>query len=290
MKNTIKDCLEYYSLKTAISFFKLLPYGITVRLMAYLTWFGGKVLRIRRKLVVKQLKAVFPEKMKSEINKLTNKIYFELGISACEMFIAEDERIFRNSITYGLEDLQECLAKKKGILFVSAHFGNWEMGAKYLAKQSGKIYAVVKKQRNRLFDEYVNNSRIKSNVYVLDMRTAIRPIMNILSDNGAVGFLVDQYARKYGADLPFLGIPTKVYTSVAKLSLKFKTPIVIAFDVREGFYKHHLHICKPIYTDDIPLTEENILDLTQKISYHIEDYIKKFPELWFWVHRRWRNL
>lgn len=267
-----------------------LPYSFSVRFLAYLLLFGGKVLRIRRKLVLKQMSAVFPEKSLKEINQLADRMYFELGKSVCEIFIASDQQIFNQMNCEGLDHLQMCLEAKKGIIFVSAHFGNWEIGAKYLASKSGKIYAVVKEQRNIMFDQYVNQSRLASGVHVLSMKNAIKPIINALNNKETVGFLVDQYAGRHGVDLPFLGIPTKVFTSVAKLSLKTKSPILIAFDVRKGFYKHHCHICEPIYTDNIELNEENILDLTQKINYHIEEYIRKYPEMWFWVHRRWRKL
>lgn len=290
MKHRFKNYLEYYSFRAVIGLFKTIPYGISIRFLAYLLLFGGKVLRIRRALVIKQLKAVFPEKSSKEINQLTDKIYFELGKSVCEIFIAEDQQIFDQIECEGLEGLQNCLSKNKGIIFVSAHFGNWEIGAKYLAHLTGKVYAVVKSQRNVLFDEYINHSRLESGVHTLPMKSALKTIINALINKETVGFLVDQYAGKHGSDLPFLGIQTKVFTSVAKLSLKTKSPIVLAFDVRKGFYKHQCFICEPIYTDNIELNEENILDLTQKINYHIEDYIRRFPEMWFWLHRRWRNL
>lgn len=288
--NQIKNLIEYTCFRGVIGFFKMLPYSFTVRFMAYFLLFGGKVLRIRRALVIKQISAVFPEKSQKEINQLADRMYFELGKSVCEIFIASDQQIFNQMNCEGLDHLQKCLEAKKGIIFVSAHFGNWEIGAKYLASKSGKIYAVVKEQRNKLFDQYVNQSRLASGVHVLSMKNAIKPIINALNNKETVGFLVDQYAGRHGVDLPFLGLPTKVFTSVAKLSLKTKAPILIAFDVRKGFYKHHCFICEPIYTDNIELNEENILDLTQKINYHIEEFIRKYPEMWFWVHRRWRKL
>ncbi len=286
----IKNYLEYYSFRAVIALFKALPYGLSIRFLACLLLFGGKVLRIRRALVIKQLKAVFPEKSIKEINRLTDRIYFELGKSVCEIFIAEDQQIFDQIEAHGLDSLNKCLAENKGIIFVSAHFGNWEIGAKFLAHLSGKVYAVVKSQRNDLFDNYINQSRLKSGVHTLPMKSALKTIITALLNKETVGFLVDQYAGKHGADLPFLGINTKVYTSVAKLSLKTKSPIVLAFDVRKGFYKHQCFICEPIYTDQIELNEENILDLTKKINYHIEDYIRRYPEMWFWLHRRWRKL
>ena len=286
----IQSFLEYIGLRFAIGFMKLLPYWLSVRLLAYLLLFGGKVLRIRRKVVLRQLKAIFPEKTDRERNILADSIYFELGKSVCEIFIAPDTKVFEQMEFEGVEHIENLVSMKRGIIFVSAHFGNWEVGARALAQFTDKVSAVVKTQRNTLFDNYINKARLNAGIHTLSMKSALRNIILALKKNEAGGFLVDQYAGKHGVDMPFMGIETKVYTSVAKLSIKTKSPFIFAFDVREGYYKHHCFISEPIFTDNLELNDKNILDLTRKINYTIEDYIRRFPHMWLWLHRRWRNL
>lgn len=285
-----QNALEYYSLRGAIGFLKILPYGLSIRILAYLLLFGGKVLKIKRAVVLRQLSAVFPEKSKKEINQLADRVYFELGKSVCEIFIADEKKVFEQMEFEGLEHLEKLVAMDRGIIMVSAHFGNWEVGAKYLAQVTGKVYAVVKKQRNVLFDNYINKARLASGIETLSMKSAMRRVIAALNNKEAVGFLVDQHAGKHGIDLPFLGIETKVFNSVAKLSLKTKAPIIFAFDVRDGYYKHYCYVTEPIFTDDLEFNDKNVLDLTKQINYTIEDYIRRFPHMWLWLHRKWRNL
>ncbi len=284
-----QSLIEYILLRTFLATFGLLPYKFIAYSMAMLFVFAGKILRIRRSLVTKQLKMVFPDWTDKKIVQIADNVYYHLGITAAEVFFADDNYLFKRAKYEGFDYIKNALKEKQKIIFVSAHYGNWELGAKYVAINSNRFYTVVKKQRNQYFDHYINNKRLKSNIYTIPMTSALKHIFTALNNNYVVAFLVDQHANSQGIRIPFLGYETNVFTSVAKMALKTGAIILPCFDIREGLVNHRMIICEPIKTENLINDDANVLDITKKIMYTIEVFIKEHPEQWFWVHRRWRD-
>ena len=101
--------------------------------------------------------------------------------------------------------------------------------------------------------------------------------------------MVDQNARKQGVQIDFLGYPASTFVGTAKIALKTGTPIVPAIAVREKDGSHTFYFEKMIDPNDFKDKEYPIQELTEYVSKQMEPYIMKYPEQWFWVHRRWRN-
>ena len=293
----LKDILEYTAFILSVTIFKILPCFLSIVLLKFLFYLFGYIFGIRKKIVTRQLKLCFPEKSSREIKELIKKIYSELAITVAEVFIFEDS-YFQNKIELeNFEEIKKALALGRGVMIVSAHFSNWEIGAKIVAKEYSEVYGVVKNQRNKLFNDYLDKKRKASGIKTIEMRNALKNIVLALKKNQVVVFLVDQYATNQGVETDFMGHKTKTYTSAAQISHRFKTPIIVAFDVRDENGKHKIifsdfFVCEePVSIEGSePLLAKNeiILDKTRHINFFIEEYIKKYPHLWFWVHRKWR--
>lgn len=285
----VQSFIEYLVLRFFLFFFRLIPYPVMAFLLANLLLFGGKILKIRRKLVIRQLRMVFPDWDEKRLNQTADQVYYNLGITAAEVFVGRDRDIFRRCKVEGFDYVTKAREDGEKIMYVSAHFGNWELGAKYIACHTDKVYAVVKKQRNKYFDDYINRKRMESHIQVIPMTNALKYIMTALTNHEQVAFLVDQHANKQGVRMDFLGHETNVYNSVAKMALKTGAVIIPCFDIHCGLLKHRMIVCEPIKTENLTNDEQNVLDITKKIMYTIEVFIKDHPEQWFWVHRRWRD-
>lgn len=285
---SIKNITEYTFFRLFVAFFKLLPKPLVLFILKIIVVLGGYYLGIRKKIVLSQLKMCFPDKSKTEILRLTKRIYIELAVTIAEVFVFSDEYLFRKLNIVNLENITEALKFKKGVIVVSAHFSNWELGAKVLANKYPPVYGVVKKQRNRLFDNYINLQRQNTGLVTIDMNNALKHIIGALNKNQIVAFLVDQYARKQGVEMDFLGHKTKSYTSVAQIAIKYGVPVVMAFDLRDSNGEHKLIFHEPMIFDNLSYNDKNVLDISKKIYQHIEEYIIDYPHLWFWVHRKWR--
>ena len=285
----LKDFFEFCLFWFTINIFKLLPYQITLSVLKFLFYFLGYIIGIRKSTVVRQLKLCFPHKNTKEIKMLTQNIYSELAVTVAEVFIF-DEKYFRDKIELvNIEYVHSALALGRGVIVASAHFCNWEIGARLLAKEFLKISGVVKNQRNNLFNSFLKNKRESFGIATIEMKNALKAILSELQKNKVVAILVDQYAQKQGTEIEFLGHTTKSYTSVAQLAIKFKTPIIMAFDLRDKNGKHNIIFHEPLIYEHSLYNKENILNITKQINKYIEEYITSYPQCWFWVHKKWRT-
>jgi len=259
-------------------------------LLKKLLFFFGYICGIRKKVVIAQLKLCFPDKSEREIDDLVRKIYTELGTTVAEVFVFNDKYFEDKVELEGFEAIDTALGLGRGVIVATAHFGNWELGGKIIAKHHGSLKAIAKSQKNKQFNKYINESREQAGIEVIDMKNALKHIVTALKSNQIVAVLIDQYAHRQGVEMDFLGHKTKTYTSIAQLALKYKTPVIMAFDVRDKIGKHRMTFHEPMIFDSLEFDEQNVLDVTKKINQVLEEYIVSYPHLWFWVHRKWRKL
>ncbi len=281
----INNVIEYILFRTSLAFFRLLPEKLCIYLLKKITLCAGLVIGIRKKIVINQLKLCFPEKTLQEILILAKKIYTELAVSVAEIFILNPDKIDKRTTVIGFNNIDKALKLQRGVIIVSAHFSNWELGAKIVARKYPPVYGVVKNQRNPYFNNYIDNKRKINNLETIPMKNALRHIVSALNENKVIAILTDQYARKQGVEIDFLGHPTKTYTSVAQIAIKYNVPVIMAFDIRNKDLTHKTVFHEPLLFENLSYNQKNILDITKKINNYIEGYIKEYPELWLCVDR-----
>ena len=240
-------------------------------------------------MVITQLQLCYPEKSFSEIKRLTKRIYKELAITCAEVFIFDDKYFEGKIELIGMDTVKKAHELGRGVIVVSAHFSNWELGAKMLAREYGKVYGIIKSMKNQYFNQYINKSRNKAGIQTINMKNALKHIVAAIKKDQIVAVLIDQYASKQGVRMDFLGLETKVFTSVAQLALRYQVPVIVAFDVRDDLGYHKIYFSDTDFDYELEANEENILFITKKINEYIENYINNYPHLWFWVHRKFRN-
>jgi len=287
--NYFKNYIEISIFYTFLVYFKILPYKLVTHQLKIIFYILGYCFGVRKKVITQQLKLIFPEKKMNEIKTITKKIYSEMAVTVAEVFIF-NEKYFKNKIEIlGIENVENALQLGKGLLINSAHFSNWEMGVQTLAKIYKNVSGVVKKQRNPLFNYYIEMKRKEAGIKTIEMKNAIKHVVKALQKNEIVVFALDQYAFKQGVVIDFLGHQTKSYTSAAQIAIKYKTPIISAFDLRDESGKHTVIFHEPVFYHDTAYTEDNIIKVTKQLNKNIENYIHQYPHLWFWVHKKWRK-
>jgi KDO2-lipid IV(A) lauroyltransferase len=185
----------------------------------------------------------------------------------------------------GYEHFEEARRRGRGVLFATAHFGNWELSAFAHAIMSGPMHIIVRPLDNRLIDDLVSRWRGLSGNVLIDKREFARPILQALKDNEAVGILVDQNASpEGGAFVDFFGVPACAFTGFAKIAAHSGAAVIPGFALwseQEGRYV--LRFDAPI-----EITGDAVAD-TARIQRHLEQIIRQYPEQWLWIHRRWRT-
>ncbi len=151
------------------------------------------------------------------------------------------------------------------------------------------IMAIGKRQKNRLVDRLINDFRRTRNIETIPLGMSIRQFLRALHDNKFVALLADQDAHREGVFVEFFGIPSATAPGVAQLALKTGAPIIFGSCtiLPKGRYRVQL---ERITADDLdPKNERSIFELTQRHVRLLEEHIRKNPDHWFWMHRRWKT-
>jgi KDO2-lipid IV(A) lauroyltransferase len=247
---------------------------------------------IRKKVVIENLSKAFPSKSKKEIADLAFNCYKSISVTFIEILslpILGEKQLISSVKFENLDLMKELYQKNKGLIVLTAHFGNWEIGAISLGIQFGvPLNIIVKPQRNTLVDNWMNNYRTKWNNKVISLGVSIRQTYKELVDKNVVAIIADQRGPEEGIRVQYFGRPSATYTGPAVLALKTGAPIVMGIVARQKDYTY-LTIIEEIKTDDLPEDfDERVKEITQRHTAFLEKYARIYPEQWFWMHKRWK--
>lgn len=185
----------------------------------------------------------------------------------------------------GYEHFEEALRRGKGVLFATGHLGNWELSAYAHALMSAPMSFVVRPLDNPLLDEMATRYRAMSGNRLLGRRDFLRPVVEALRNNEAVGVLVDQnVTADRGVFVNFFGHAACVDAGFARLAARTGATVIPGFAFwRETEQRHVLKFYRPV-----PMTGDAIAD-TQAVHGALEAAIREAPEQWLWIHRRWKT-
>jgi KDO2-lipid IV(A) lauroyltransferase len=272
--------------------FHLVPLSWRIRVFCFLSLAYYHLSSRRRLTALLNLKNAFPEKKMEEIIPIAKGVYRNMAIVAAEFFDIPwltKERIPEKIAVEGFENCVEALAKQRGLLMITAHFGNWELMASAFAVLFKPLVVLYRPMDNRLLDRIVLAVRSSTGNRPLRKKKAMRPMLRTLKSNGMVGLLIDQnWAWQEGVFVDFFGRPACTSDGVARLAMHMQTPVLPTFMIRQPGGKYRLVIGKSLELVDTGDEERDIFLNTQNYTRIIEDMIRKYPDHWFWVHQRWK--
>ena len=250
------------------------------------------VLRVRRDVALTNLAQAFPEKTEEEREKIAFNSYCHFAGLIFE-FMKQSRRRpeqLEKMITIETpEAVEKYLSDERGIILVAAHFGNWELGIARLATGWKPASVVQKRQRNRKIDDRMARVRKQWNMEIIYSRGAVNRARQALRQNRIVGMLADQDAGRRGIFVPFLNRLASTPGGAAALHLRSGVPIVFAYTIQEGNFKYRLGIVPIAYNGECRPTRENVTRITAEFTKILESFVRKYPEQYFWMHRRWKS-
>jgi len=187
----------------------------------------------------------------------------------------------------GAEHLHQALAEGQGVVVVTAHFGNWELGGARFAAEGFPVTVLARDANEPVCARLINQARQHHNLEVLQ-REDIRDMIRALHDNRGLGILPDQHAAEGGIELNFLGRSASTATGPAVLSRHTGCAIVPFFTHRLTNGTFHSQVLPPL---PLPQTDDRnqfVRQLTQQINDIISEQIRRYPEQWLWLHDRWK--
>lgn len=288
MKKPVQSFIEYLLMRPLIGFLRILPYRISRAIVVFLFLGVGYRMGIRRALAEHQISRVYPDWDKKRRRHVLRELYRGMALTICEIYLLAEKNLVGTSSISGMEHIQEAFALGRGAVLATAHFGNWE-AARIMPEFGIPMSVVVKKQRNRYFDNFNNAIRMRHGVGLIDVKRGLRDILHELRRNHMVAILMDQNAGKNGLVLDFLGFPATHWVGVAKLSLRYKVPVVPGFALRKPDGTICFTFEPMIYHPDWDDTDEHEAAVLKEVNLIIEKYISAYPDQWLWLHKRWKG-
>lgn len=248
---------------------------------------------IRKKTVLENLNIAFPVLSEKEKRKIAFGSYLSFAISLVEILYLpwmKKEEMAKSVDISNLQLINDAHQRGKGVILLSAHFGNWEYIAASASLQLNKKFSIiVKNQRNRLVNDWMNRMRTKWLNEVIPLGVSIRNIYTVLKNNGIAAMVADQRGPEEGLKLEFFGKKTSVYTGPAVLSLKTGAPIIFGIPIRQKDFSYKAELVE-LNQNNLPEDfDEKIKVLTERMIRYLEKIISLNPEQWLWMHRRWKH-
>jgi Kdo2-lipid IVA lauroyltransferase/acyltransferase len=289
---SIQNKVEYILFITLIRFFNL--FGIEkARIFAKpLAFVFFNFIPIRKAIVINNLKIAFPNLTIKEIHKLAFQCYCSISITLFEILCIPSLPVEKLKTLMDCPDLgliKKFYDKGNGLIFLTAHFGNWELGATSMGAQLNiPIHVVVKDQRNPYVSQWLNMMRKKFGNKVTALGVSIKNIYAELKKKNMLGIVGDQRGPRDGMRIKFFNKSTAIYAGTASLSVKTGAPIAVAFIARQPDYRYKVFV-EIIEPGLLPGSEEEkILEINQRYFSILESYIRKYPDQWFWMHNIWK--
>jgi len=247
----------------------------------------------RLQTTCENLQRAFPDNDNTWVKQQAKLVFEHLGMSAVEMLRldklnsrAEIDKLFTFD---GLEHFEKLQAEKKAAFLLTAHLGFWESGTIIMPLLGVPADYVTKTIRNPYVDRFFRQQREASGGNCIDSKHGARKIVRALTHKHQVCLLLDQHiSKKHAVIVNFFDRPAYATPIIPQIALKMQTPIVPMFCYRNPDFTYRIEIQEPLIFKDEP-TPESIQKCTQQLTDIVEEAVRKQPDQWFWVHRRWRK-
>ncbi|UCD55078.1 MAG: lysophospholipid acyltransferase family protein [Candidatus Omnitrophota bacterium] len=292
MKIKTKRYYVYYFLKIAGFIVSILP----VKVGLYLADFAGKaafsVMKKERRRTLENLRNTFPEKTDAEIEAIAKGVFSNLcknGVEWINIYKLNKKNIDLWVKGGDFGKIDRVFAKGKGGIMLASHFGNWELIHVCFLLKGYPGTVIARRIYFNKYDEFLNNVRAAKGVDIMYRDESPKKLLRLLKQNKLIGILADQDVDSVdGIFVDFFGRPAYTPKAPVAFSLASGAPLIPCFMVRDG-NRHRLVIDEPLYMVEKSTREETIQFNTQRWSRLVESYIRKSPEQWVWMHRRWKT-
>lgn len=206
--------------------------------------------------------------------------------------MAEMERsdLLERTAVRGLGPVRDALAEERGVVFLTGHLGNWEIGGAAVSARGVPLAVVALRQANPLFDRELVRTRERLGMRVIYRRNAPAEVLSVLRRGGAVALVADQNPARGGIPAEFFGRPANTARGPGVLALRADARVFlgVAFRTSGGEPAYEVRF------EELPVErtgelDRDVRDLVQVYTSRLEEAVREAPEQYFWQHRRWKE-
>jgi KDO2-lipid IV(A) lauroyltransferase len=290
----MQENLEYGLVRAVAGCLGRMPRGLArllARCLAFAVyWCFGRL----RRVGMRNLQLALPELSSQARKRILERVYIHLGwqlVEFCRMtrYTAENSRNWMR--TEGLDHYLAAQARGKGVLIITAHLGAWELSSFYHSLMGHPMGMVVRNLDNRCLDQYVNGIRSLHGNFVISKDDFGRGLLKAIHTGATVGILMDtNMTPPQGEFVPFFGIAACTGTGLAHIARQTGAAVLPGFMLWEPAERRYvLHFGPEV---EMPRTADraaDILEGTRRSTAVIESWIRRYPDQWLWIHRRWKT-
>ena len=247
-----------------------------------------------RRVARRNLELAFPEMPERERRRLVRGEFISLGRQLAEVCLFPRytrENVSRVVVYDGFENFENAYARGKGVLFLTGHLGAWELSAFAHSLNGHPLKIVMRKLDNPYLDALIQRYRTMHGNRTVDKDDFVRGLLSAMRAGETVGILMDtNMTPPQGVFVDFFGIPACTASGLARIALRTGAAVVPGFTVWDSTLREYILRFDPavelIRTGD---DEADIVANTAKFTKVIESFIRRYPDQWLWVHRRWKT-
>lgn len=283
-----------YALVLSVRFVSgVVPAGLALGLGSMVGLVFYAIDRSHRRLAVSQLRAAFPMRTESECRAIARRTFIHFGrslVMVLRVSTLSASELLNLVDVEGEDRIRTALAAGHGAIVFSGHFGYWELHGLVHALVLAPMSVLARPLDNPYLHALLERMRRATGNQVIYRQGALRRVLRALQSNECVAILIDQHI--HGADavpVDFFGRPAATTAALATLALRTGAPLVPAFAIPLPGGR-----CRVIYEHPVEMpsttSADPVLELTQRCTDVLEMYVRRYPHLWLWMHRRWRDL
>ncbi len=290
MRFRIEYALAWCVVKPLGALPRLLARALAIALAQIIYVLHGKL----RRVGLRNLQLAFPEMSPRDRRKLVRKVFTSLGrqfAEVCRFPRYTAQNVSEVVIYDGFENFDRASQRGKGVLFLTGHLGGWELSAFAHSLYGHPLYFVMRPLDNPYLDALVRRYRtLHGNTPILKHDPA-RELLRAIKQGSTVGILMDtNMTPPEGVFVDFFGMPACTASGLARIALRTDAAVVPGFTLWDPVLrKYRLRFDPPVPLVRTGNNEQDILANTQRFTKVIEDFVRRYPDQWLCVHRRWKT-
>jgi KDO2-lipid IV(A) lauroyltransferase len=290
----MRENLEFWLVLAVARTLGWMPRGLARLFAGLLAWGVYRSFGRLRRVGERNLEMALPELSAQGRERILSGVFRHLGwqlVEFCRMTRYTPQNT-RNWIrTEGLDHFLAAQARGKGVLIVTGHLGAWELSSFYHSLMGHPMGMVIRRLDNRRLDDFVNSIRCLHGNRVLHKDDFARGLLTAMRSGQTVGILMDtNMTPPQGVFVEFLGRPACTASGLARVALKTGAAVLPGFMLWEPAERRYvLHFGPELTFDRTSDPEANIVAATQQCTQAIESWIRRYPDQWLWIHRRWKT-
>jgi KDO2-lipid IV(A) lauroyltransferase len=290
----VRTYVEYAIAWTILNAVSLLPRGVAIRAGQAVGALAHSVLPHLRRHAEINLRLAFPGMEERERQRIKHGVFRNLGrlLGEISQFPRLDRRNIESIVSYeGLENYTNALAAGRGIILLTGHIGCWELSVFAHSIYGYPMSFLKRNVDNPLVERLAEARRARFGNRGIDKRNSVREVLKTLKAGGVVGILADLNAsRDEGVFVEFFGLPACTTAGVATVALRTGALVLPGYLIWDETARiHRLHFEPPIETIDTGNQKEDVIANTQRYAAVLESIIRRHPDQWLWIHRRWKT-